>query len=110
MNKKQFLGLLFALVVTTTAIAANYPSYYPEEGLQRTGRVDAIYPAENRIVIGDIPYQMSDSPIVHSLTAYSVSIARVRPGVIVGFNAGQSRVINEFWLMPPDYDPRERRQ
>lgn len=109
MNKKTILGLLCALLVTTTSIAQNFPSYYPKEGLQRTGRIDAVYMEENRIVIGDIPYQMSESPIVHSLTAYSVSIARLRPGAMVGFKEGQGRILNEFWLLPANYDPRERR-
>jgi len=109
MSKKIILGLVIGLVAMTTAIAQNFPSYYPEEGFQRTGTVNAVYYDESRIVIDDVPYHMSDAPVVHSLTAYSVSIARLRPGVKVGFKAGNRRLINEFWLLPINYDPRQRR-
>lgn len=109
MSNKLILVLVVGLVVMTTAIGQTFPSYYPEEGFQRTGTVNAVYYDESRIVIDDVPYHMSDAPVVHSLTAYSVSIARLRPGVKVAFKTGNSRLINEFWLLPMNYDPRQRR-
>lgn len=110
MNKRTILGALCAMVVTTASIAAEFPSYYPQNGLQATGRINALHLEENRIVIDDVSYQMTDSPIVHALNAYSVSFGRIRPGVMVAFLPKQGNVISEFWLLPLDYDPRERRQ
>ena len=107
--KKLILGLAISLLIAATSAAQNFPSYYPKEGFQRTGTVDGIYADENRVVIDDIPYQISDDLVVHALNAYSVSPARLRPGIKVGFKQGQSRVITEFWLLPINYDARRRR-
>jgi len=109
MKKTFFLVLAIAFVLTSTAIAAGFPSYYPAKGFQNTGRVDAVYAEDNRIVIGDISYQMSTSVVVHSLSSYSDSLARVRAGAHVGFRLGSGELIEEFWLLPGNYDNRRRR-
>ena len=110
MNKTFFLVLAIAFVLTSTAIAADFPKYYPAEGFQKTGLVDAVYAQENRIIIGDISYQMSSSVVVHSMSSYSDSLARVRPGAHVGFRLGSSgRLIEEFWLLPSNYRAPRRR-
>ena len=110
MNRRYLVVLaLVAAAFIGTAGAQSFPSYYPKEGFQRTGVVDAVYPDEGRIVIGDLPYQMVKSPVVHALNAYSVSFARIRPGITVAFKTGPNRIIQEFWLLPPNYDPRRRR-
>ncbi|MGB5471792.1 MAG: hypothetical protein WBM64_15415 [Woeseiaceae bacterium] len=110
MKKTLFLVLAIACVAMSTAIAADLPKYYPENGFQKTGRVDAVYADENRIIIGDISYQMSTSVVVRSMSSYSDSLARVRPGAHVGFRLGKSgRLIEEFWLLPSNYRaPRQR--
>ncbi|MBT5219144.1 MAG: hypothetical protein HOI35_17565 [Woeseia sp.] len=107
-GKKLFLGLAIGLLVTATSLAQNFPSYYPKDGFQRTGTVDAIYAEEGRIVIDDVPYLIADEFLVHALNAYSVSVARLRPGIKVGFKQGNNRVISEFWLLPVNYDARRR--
>ncbi len=108
-GKKLFLSLAVCLLAAATAFAQNFPSYYPEEGFQRTGTVDAVYGEERRVVIDDVPYVISDDLVVHALNAYSVSAARIRPGVKVGFKQNNNRIISEFWLLPINYDPRRRR-
>lgn len=109
MKKTLFLVLAIAFVLTSTAIAAGFPSYYPERGFQNTGRVDAVYAEENRIVIDDISYQMSMSVVVRSLSSKSDSLARVRQGAHVGFRLGRGELIEEFWLLPGSYDRSRRR-
>ena len=56
MNHKKPSGLLlrglleFALLFGVTAAgAADLPAYYPSEGFQRTVRIDALVPEEQRI-------------------------------------------------------------
>ena len=108
-GKKLLLGLAVALFATATSLAQNFPSYYPKDGFQRTGTVDAVYTDEGRVVIDDVPYLVSEELVVHALNAYSVSVARIRPGIKVGFKQGNNRVISEFWLLPLNYDSRKRR-
>ena len=103
MNKSYFSILVVTFVLTSTAFAQKLPSYYPAEGFQHTGRVDAVYIQEERVVIDDISYQVSNSVVVHSLSSFSVSRARVRQGVLVAFKMGGGRVIEEFWLLPGSY-------
>jgi len=109
MNKTIALLLLTVIPLACPALADGLPSYYPDEGFSRTGLVDAVYTAKSRVVINDIPYQVSKSAIVHSLTAERVSIARIRPGVRVAFRTGKDRSIQEFWLLPANYDRTLRR-
>ena len=109
MKKTLFQVLAIACVFTSTAIAAGLPSYYPEKGFQNTGRVDAVYADDNRIVIGDIAYQMSKSVVVRSLSSKNDSLARVRQGAHVGFRLGKSQLIEEFWLLPGNYKAPRRR-
>jgi hypothetical protein len=109
MKKTLSLILVVAFAFASTANAANLPSYYPTKGFQRTGVVDVVYADEGRIIIGDISYQMSSSAVVHSLSSYSDSFSRVRKGARVGFKFGEGRVINEFWLLPKNYDSSRRR-
>ena len=109
MKKTFFLVLAIAFVFTSTAIAAGFPSYYPEKGFQNTGRVDAVYAEDNRIVIDDISYQMSTSVVVRSLSSKSDSLARVRVGAYVGFRTARGDVIEEFWLLPGNYKAPRRR-
>lgn len=109
MKKQIFSLLVIALAFAGTAMAQRLPAHYPSEGFQRTGVVDAILLEENRIVIGDISYAISNDVVVHSPTAKDVSIARLRPGVHVGIRNSRSRVLTELWLLPRNYDPTKRR-
>ena len=106
MKKILSLLLLIAISVAFPAFAVDLPSYYPDEGFSRTGRVDAVYPNESRVVIDDISYQISKRAVVHSLVSKSVSLLRIRPGVHVAFRIGSGRAIEEFWLLPNNYKPR----
>lgn len=109
MKKLFFPVLAIALVFMGTAIAADFPSYYPKKGFQNTGRVDAVYAEESRIVIDDVSYQVSASVIVRSLSSRSDSILRVRPGAHVGFRVSRGDSIEEFWLLPGNYKAPRRR-
>jgi len=109
MKKTITLFLMIMLPLACPALADGLPSHYPDEGFSRTGRVDAVYTIEGRVVINDLPYQVSKSAIVHSLTAERVSIARIRKGVHVAFRLNGNRVIDEFWLLPANYSPTGRR-
>jgi len=109
MKKTLLLSLVIAYAFASTAIAVTLPGYYPAEGFQRTGKVDAVYADEGRIVIGDISYQISDSVIVRSLSSKNDSLLRVRKGRLVGFRTSGGRVIEEVWLLPGNYKSRARR-
>ncbi len=110
MKKIFFPVLAIAVVFMSTAIAAGFPSYYPAKGFQNTGRVDAVYSEESRIVIDDVSYQMSTSVVVRSLSSKNDSLVRVRQGAHVGFKVGKSQLIEEFWLLPSNYDKRRRQR
>jgi len=108
------LCLRVALTVSLLALgaatfAADLPAYYPAEGFQRTGRIDALIPEEQRIVINDISYPLADNVIVHTPNAFSVPRSRLRVGVQVGYRVGGGRRIVELWMLPRDFDPRRGR-
>lgn len=109
MKKAITLFLMIVFPLACPALADGLPSHYSDEGFSRTGRVDAVYTIEGRVVINDLPYQVSKSAIVHSLTAEHVSIARIRKGVHVAFRMNGNREIDEFWLLPANYRPTGRR-
>lgn len=110
MTNKILSTLLIACVLVSTAFAQDFPSYYPQEGSARTGRVDDVRLDENTVVIGDILYKLADSIVVHSMSAYSVSKARILSGRIVAFKLGSGREITEVWLLPSTYDPAKQRR
>lgn len=107
--KQLTFALILGTVLATNAVARDLPAYYPEDQLGRSGEIDAIYLDENRVIIDDVPYEISGDVVVHSLTAYSVSRTRLRPGTRVAFKAGSNRLITTFWLLPRGYEPRGRR-
>lgn len=109
MKKIFFPVLAIAVVFMNTAIAQVLPNYYPAKGFQNTGRVDAVYAEESRIVIDDVSYQVSASVIVRSLSSRSDSLLRVRPGAHVGFRVSRGDSIEEFWLLPGNYKAPRRR-
>lgn len=109
MKKTLFLVLVFAYALASPSIAATFPSYYPVNGFPNTGRVDAVYLEESRIVIGDLPYKISESVVVRTLRSKSDSLARIREGAKVGFRTSRRDVIEEFWLLPSNYEAPRRR-
>lgn len=109
MKKTLLLIIVFGCAIASTAIAATLPNYYPTNGFQHTGRIDAVYVDEGRIVIGDISYKLSSSVVVHSLSSKYASFTRIRHGAYVAFRLGNSQVIEEFWLLPGNYDSSNRR-
>lgn len=104
MKKTLFLVLMIAYAISSIAIAARLPSHYPTQGFENTGVVDVVYAEENRIVINDISYQISSSVAVHSLSSNKASLTRVRKGAHVAFRLGKNEVIEEFWLLPSNYE------
>lgn len=109
MTKRLFCAVLVSLALAGSAVAQNFPDYYPKDGFQRTGRIDAYYPDEGRIVINDLNYTLADTVIVHSMSSYSVSKARLRPGQVVGYKPSRGRVLAELWLLPASYRDRRPR-
>ncbi len=109
MTKRLFCALFVSLALSGVAIAQVFPAYYPKDGFQRTGLIDAYYPDEARIVINDMPYQLSDTVIVHSLTSYSDSKSRLQQGQKVGYKIVGGELISAIWLLPSNYSDRRRR-
>lgn len=109
MRKIRLLILMVTFAMAGTAVAASLPGYYPAKGFPNTGRVDAVYAEEGRVVIGDVSYRISDAVVVRSLSSKNDSFARIRQGVLVGFRTNGRQVIEEFWLLPGNYKPRESR-
>lgn len=108
---KKFTYMLAAIVVlTSAAVAADFPSYYPKSGFQRVGVLDDVQLDRQVIIIRDIPYSLSSNVVVHSMNAYSVPATRLRAGTNIGYKtASNGRLIMEIWLLPNDYkNPRRR--
>lgn len=109
MTKRLFCVLFISLALAGSALAQNFPGYYPKDGFQRTGKIDAYYADEGRIVINDMTFQLADSVIVHSMTSFSDSKARLTRGQVVGYKLAGNGLISEFWLLPSSYNDRRRR-
>ncbi len=105
---KTFIVAL-AIAFASPAFSQSLPNYYPAEGFQRTGLVDAVYADEYKIVINDIPYQYSSSVVVHSMSSYRASFTRIRSGVRVAYKMGRNHEIVELWLLPANYSDSRRR-
>ena len=101
--------VLGMLLIASIASAQVLPSYYPDEGFSRTGRVDAILVEEQRIIVNDIPYQLASNLVVHAPNSYSVPLASLRLGATIGFRTAGSRQVAEIWILPRDYEPRRGR-
>ena len=108
MKGKLLAAAAAALMLAGTANAAGFPDYYPENGFQKIGRVDAVYSSENRVVINDRSYELDESVIVYSRSSANDSLARIRPGAVVGFRVNNNR-ITKFWLLPRNYKRPKRR-
>lgn len=98
-NRLFLLLLLFG----GAAFAQSLPNYYPKGPLVQTAVVDAVYPDDQRITIGDITYKMNPRPIVRSPSSSYDSMARIRPGVRVAFRLDVNDEIVEFWIYPKNY-------
>lgn len=107
MRKLLFAALFTAMTLSGAAIAQRQPTGMPADGFMTIGTVDEIFAEENRIVIGDISYQLSESVKIHTTSASDVSFGRLRVGVMVGIKFGDSEVIRELWILPKSFkDPR----
>lgn len=93
------------MIIAGTALAQDFPSYYPADGFERVGVIDAVYLEEQRIVVGDVPYVLSDDLIVHSPQSYNASRAHLRPGRVIGFEPNGGEVLTRIWLLPDNYNP-----
>jgi hypothetical protein len=115
MNHKKPAGLLlrglleFALLFGVTAAgAADLPAYYPSEGFQRTVRIDALVPEEQRIIVNDISYTLADNVIVHTPTTFSVPRTSLRVGDRIAYRLGGNQLIVEIWTVPGDDNDQQR--
>jgi hypothetical protein len=109
MMKKFIAFLVLSFLLAGTAAAQTLPGYYPKDGFQRTGHIDAVHLSENRIVVDDISYYLSDSVVVRSLSSPTAPIQRLRKGAHVAFRSTPDQALSEIWLLPDNYKPRQRR-
>jgi hypothetical protein len=102
---------LAALMASSLVAAADFPNYYPKDGFQRVGILDAVQMDRQQIVINDMPFSLADSVVIHSPSSYSVPASQLRIGSQIGYKmAAGGRLITEIWLLPSDYkSPRQRR-
>ena len=103
------LAMVALLCLAGAATAQTLPSYYPSQGFQRTGIVDAVILQERRIIVNDIPYALSDNAVAHSLNSYSVPLSQLRVGSTIGFRTVGQKQIVELWVLPRNYNRRGRR-
>ncbi|MEO1202328.1 MAG: hypothetical protein AAFX10_06460 [Pseudomonadota bacterium] len=103
--KKTLSVLILSCMLAATAAARDLPSYYPQGTLRNVGSIDSVLLNENRVVIDDATYTISDDVVVHSMQSYSVGTARLRPGTVVAFRT-RGRVITNIWLLPDGYGDR----
>ncbi len=106
--RKVLYVLIFGCMLASTATARDLPTYYPDE-LRRSGEIDAVNLDAQQVDNDDVPYAISEDVVVHSLQAYSVSKTRLRPGTVVAFKVGSGRQITNFWLLPRNFSPDQRR-
>ena len=103
---KQTVLLIIVMAcgfMSTSAMAQKFPAYYPVNGFQKTGVIDAVNLGKGKIVIGDIDYQISPSAVIRSRSSREDSMVRLRVGAMVGFKKSGD-MITEFWLLPASYD------
>ncbi len=102
-------ALLPLLLLVSASAAANLPDYYPAEGFARTAQIDAFIPEEQRIIVGDISYQLADNVIVHTPNSYSAPLSSLKVGDRIAIRMGGGRRVVEIWLVPDDYEGRRGR-
>lgn len=100
-------AIILAISLGGTALAQNLPDYYPES-FQRTGTVDDI--GDDRIIINDSSFGLSDDVVVHSLFARETFVSTIRRGDLVGYLAAENRQIVEIWILPDNYDESANRR
>ncbi len=100
---------LVLLLLAGNALAQSLPAWYPSEGFRQHAVIDYVYLEERRIVIGDSNYRLAESFTVRSMSSSNDSVARIRPGVRVGFKMNSAREITEFFLLPANYRDRRSR-
>lgn len=103
----KFLMLCFALAASTVVLAL--PGYYDEDKFQDVGRIDGIDRDNNTVIINDIPYSLSDSVTVYSLSSRKDTVRRLRFGSYVAFRTRGGQLIVEVWMLPDNYKPARRR-
>ena len=102
--KKTFLLIIVMAcgLMSTHAMAQNFPGYYPENGFNETGIIDDINLGMGEIIIDDSVYRVSPEAVVRSLSSREDSMTRLRVGTNVGFKI-TGGLITEFWLLPANY-------
>ena len=108
----RIIAAVLAISLAGAAAAQGLPDYYPKQGFQRTGILDAMYPNAQRIVIDDLGYNYSSNLVVHSPRSYSVPLSQLKPGTRIAFKTlnNRGRMITVIWLLPDDYKDGSRRR
>ena len=113
MIKSTVYTVAAALVLASTLVLASerFPDYYPNNGFQRVGTLDAVQLDRQTVVINDIAYSLASNIVVHSQSLFSIPSTSLRVGAKVGYKMAKGgQFITEIWLLPRDYkNPRQRR-
>lgn len=107
---KRILSVVVVVLALANVAYASDRTRVPEGAdYQRTGRVDAVYLEENRIVIDDIPYGLADILRIRAGGSKAVSRGKLRSGMTIGFKLNRGRQITEIWLLANNAERRGRR-
>ena len=106
----KIISVFVATVILASSVWAELPNYYPKDGFQRVGTLDAVQLERQLIVINDVPYTLTTNTIVHSTSSYRVPLSRLSAGLTIGYKfSSGGRLITEIWLLPSGYkEPRKR--
>ena len=107
---RRCLMIAALIAVASATFAQQLPSYYPSDGFERSGRIDAVMLDAQQVIVNDISYRLADNAVIHALNAYSVPRSRLRAGQTVGFRLAGERQIMEIWLLPDGFESRRGRR
>lgn len=97
--------LVLLILLSNAGFASELPNYYPK-AFVKTGSIDELNIASQRIIIGDEVFRMDGSLLVHNLNNQRVSTASVLAlGMRVGTTTINNGKVFELWILPADYDP-----
>ncbi|HFD92133.1 MAG TPA: hypothetical protein ENJ22_02455 [Gammaproteobacteria bacterium] len=94
--------LLCLAVLSLQAQSRELPSYYPDQ-VYRWFTIDKISLNELKIILNDLPMNLSPNTKVHSLNTEFSSLQALKPGMKVFFSATGGNTINEIWILPDSY-------
>ncbi len=98
----RIMILLCLAALSLPAQSRELPSYYPDQ-IYRWFTIDSISIKELKIILNDMPMNLSPNTRVHSLNTEFSSLQALKPGMKVFFSATGGNTINEIWILPDSY-------